>query len=211
MSFRPLTESLTYDQAKIKVIHEGKDDQKHYYMEGVFIQGGVVNENKRVYPVEQIRKAVDSIKEKINGGYSVMGECDHPQGLQINLDRVSHMIENMWMDGPDGYGKLKILETPMGKIVSTLLKGGCKLGVSSRGAGNVGNDGKVSEFEIVTVDIVAQPSAPDAYPKAIYEGLLNMRGGQKLLNLGRDAMYDQVAEKYLAEEIMKIITELRLK
>jgi len=78
MSFRPLTESLTYDQAKIKVIHEGKDDQKHYYMEGVFIQGGVVNENKRVYPVEQIRGAVDSIKEKINGGYSVMGECDHP-------------------------------------------------------------------------------------------------------------------------------------
>jgi len=211
MSFRPLTESLTYDQAKIKVIHEGKDDQKHYYMEGVFIQGGVVNENKRVYPVEQIQKAVGTIKERLNSGYSVMGEADHPQGLQINIDRVSHMIENMWMDGPDGFGKLKIMPTPMGKIVSTLLESGCKLGVSSRGAGNVGNDGKVSDFEIVTVDIVAQPSAPDAYPKAIYEGLLNMHGGMGLLNLSRDAVYDRRAEKHLANEITKIITELRLK
>ena len=121
------------------------------------------------------------------------------------------MIENMWMDGPDGHGKLKIMPTPMGKIVSTLLDSGCKLGVSSRGAGNVGSDGKVADFEIVTVDIVAQPSAPDAYPKAIYEGLLNMHGGMGLLGLSRDAMYDRKAEKYFANEITKIITELRLK
>jgi hypothetical protein len=180
-------------------------------MEGVFIQGGVVNENKRVYPVDQIQKAVGTINERLKSGYSVMGEADHPQGLQINIDRVSHMIENMWMDGPDGHGKLKIMPTPMGKIVSTLLDSGCKLGVSSRGAGNVGNDGKVADFEIVTVDIVAQPSAPDAYPKAIYEGLLNMHGGMGLLGLSRDAMYDRKAEKHFANEITKIITELRLK
>jgi len=211
MSFRPLTESLTYDQAKIKVIHEGKDENKHHYMEGVFIQGGVVNENKRVYPVDQIQKAVGTINERLKSGYSVMGEADHPQGLQINIDRVSHMIESMWMDGPDGYGKLKVMPTPMGKIVSTLLDSGCKLGVSSRGAGNVSNEGKVADFEIVTVDIVAQPSAPDAYPKAIYEGLLNMHGGMGLLGLSRDAMYDRKAEKYFANEITKIITELRLK
>ena len=92
-----------------------------------------------------------------------------------------------------------------------MLDSGCKLGVSSRGAGNVSNEGKVADFEIVTVDIVAQPSAPDAYPKAIYEGLLNLHGGMGLFGLSRDAMYDRKAEKHFANEITKIITELRLK
>ena len=117
----------------------------------------------------------------------------------------------MWMDGPNGIGQLKIMPTPMGKIVTTLLESGCKLGVSSRGSGNVGDGGNVQDFEIITVDIVAQPSAPDAYPKAIYEGLWNMRGGQKLYGLGRDSMFDPRAEKFLATEITKLISELNKK
>jgi len=208
---RSLTENLTFDQAKIEVLKEGKDENKSLKMKGIFIMGGVENHNKRMYPVTEISKAVSSIKEKLESGYSVLGEADHPENLTINLERVSHMIEDMWMDGPNGIGQLKIMPTPMGKIVTTLLESGCKLGVSSRGSGNVADGGNVQDFEIITVDIVAQPSAPDAYPKAIYEGLWNMRGGQKLYGLGRDSMFDPRAEKFLASEITKLISELNKK
>ena len=208
---RSLTENLTFDQAKIEVLKEGKDENKSLKMKGIFIMGGVENHNKRMYPVTEISKAVSSIKEKLDSGYSVLGEADHPENLTINLERVSHMIEDMWMDGPNGIGQLKIMPTPMGKIVTTLLESGCKLGVSSRGSGNVADAGNVQDFEIITVDIVAQPSAPDAYPKAIYEGLWNMRGGQKLYGLGRDSMFDPRAEKFLASEITKLISELNKK
>jgi hypothetical protein len=161
---KPLLESLTFDQAGMQLLTEGEGDKKNLYMKGVFIQGGVKNQNQRVYPLDEIQKAVNSIDERLKGGLSVLGEADHPEELTVNLDRVSHMIETMWMDGPNGIGKLKILPTPMGNIVKTLLESGAKLGVSSRGTGNVNESGQVADFEIVTVDIVAQPSAPDAYP-----------------------------------------------
>jgi len=132
--------------------------------------------------------------------------------LKINLDRVSHMITEMWMDGPNGYGKLKVLPTPMGQLVKTMLESGVKLGVSSRGSGNVNEaDGKVSDFEIVTVDVVAQPSAPNAYPTAIYEGLMNMRGGNKVFEMAREAGVNQQVQKYLASEVTRLIKDLKIK
>jgi hypothetical protein len=144
-------------------------------------------------------------------GNSVLGEVDHPDDLKINLDRVSHMITNMWMDGPNGFGKLKILPTPMGELVSTMLQSGVKLGVSSRGSGNVDDaTGKVSDFEIVTVDIVAQPSAPNAYPKAIYEGMMNMRHGHKLMEIAKDAQNDKKVQRYLKDEVVRLIKDLKL-
>jgi len=91
-------------------------------MKGICIQGGVRNANQRVYPVNEIGRAVTTLNDQIAGGYSVLGEVDHPEGLNINLDRVSHMITEMWMDGPNGYGKLKILPTPMGQLVRTMLE-----------------------------------------------------------------------------------------
>ena len=206
-----ITEALTFDQAGIEVLHEGKDGKKDLHMKGVFIQGGVKNQNQRVYPISEISNAVANIKERLNSGYSVLGEADHPENLTVNLDRVSHMITDMWMDGPNGLGKLKIMPTPMGKIITTLSESGVKLGVSSRGSGNVNESGEVQGFEIITVDIVAQPSAPDAYPKAIYEGLWNMRGGQKLYGLGQSAMFDPRAQKHLADSITKLIEELNKK
>jgi hypothetical protein len=120
----------------------------------------VRNANQRVYPVNEIGRAVKTLNDQITGGYSVLGEVDHPEGLTVNLDRVSHMITEMWMDGDNGYGKMKILPTPMGQLVKTMLESGVKLGVSSRGSGNVSEDGRnqVSDFEIITVDVVAQPS-----------------------------------------------------
>ena len=183
-----LKEDLTFTQAGIQIISEDAADGKgkNLFMKGIFIEGGVKNANQRVYPVHEIDKAVSTINEQLKGGYSVLGELDHPDDLKINLDRVTHMIEQMWMDGPCGYGKLKILPTPMGKIVESMLSSGVKLGVSSRGSGNVNeSSGHVSDFEIITVDIVAQPSAPHAYPKAIYEGLMNMRGGNRGLEMAR--------------------------
>ena len=209
-----LKENLTFDAARMEVITEGAADGKgkNLYMKGIFIQGGVKNHNERVYPVNEIEKAVGTLNEQIKGGYSVLGEVDHPDDLKINLDRVSHMIIDMWMDGPNGFGKLRVLPTPMGVLVTTMLESGVKLGVSSRGSGNVSEgDGKVSDFEIVTVDVVAQPSAPNAYPTAIYEGLMNMRGGSKVFEMAREASADQKVQKYLKEAVKGLIKDLKIK
>lgn len=207
-----LKENLTFDNARI-VIESSDNAQggKDLYMKGICIQGGVKNANQRVYPVQEITKAVSMISDQVKGGYSVLGEVDHPDDLKINLDRVSHMITDMWMDGPNGFGKLKILPTPMGQLVKTMLESGVKLGVSSRGSGNVDEaSGNVSEFEIVTVDVVAQPSAPNAYPKAIYESLMNMRGGAAGFEVARDASADARVQKYLKETVTRLIKELKL-
>jgi hypothetical protein len=208
-----LRENLTFDNARIKVLSEDSSDGqgKNLYMEGIFIQGGVKNANQRVYPVSEIEKAVTQINDQIKSGHSVLGEVDHPDDLKINLDRVSHMITGMWMDGPAGFGKLKILPTPMGKLVEAMITSGVKLGVSSRGSGEVGSNGHVSGFDIITVDIVAQPSAPNAYPKALYEGLMNMRHGHRVLEVARDATQDQRVQKYLKEGLTRLINDLKLK
>lgn len=209
-----LKEHLTFDRAGMVVESVSEGDKKNLYMKGIFIQGGVKNANERVYPVSEIESAVQTLNEQITSGYSVLGEVDHPDDLKINLDRVSHMITSMWMDGANGFGKLKILPTPMGELVKTMLESGVKLGVSSRGSGNVNDmDGKVSDFEIVTVDIVAQPSAPNAYPKAIYEGMMNMRHGHRIIdNLkGANLASDSKAQKYIREEVTRIIKDLKLK
>jgi len=205
-----LKENLTFDRAQMVV--ESAPDGKNLYMKGIFIEGGVKNANQRVYPVHEIEKAVYTINEQVKNGNSVLGEVDHPDDLKINLDRVSHMIENMWMDGPAGFGKLKILPTPMGKLVEAMITSGVKLGVSSRGSGNVNeSNGHVSDFEIITVDIVAQPSAPHAYPKAIYEGLMNMRGGSQIFEMARDATTDQRVQKHLQQAMVGLIKDLKLK
>ena len=206
-----LRETLTFDQAKIVVESKDEKNGKSLYMKGICIQGGVKNANQRVYPVNEIGRAVSTLNDQITGGYSVLGEVDHPEGLNINLDRVSHMLTDMWMEGPNGYGKLKILPTPMGKLVETMLQSGVKLGVSSRGSGNVKEDGsgQVSDFEIVTVDIVAQPSAPSAYPTPIYEHLMNARGGYKAYQLGKEVKHDPKAQKYLKESLVNIISGLQ--
>ena len=204
-----LKENLTFDRAGMVV--ESAEDGKKLYMKGIFIEGGVKNANQRVYPVHEIQKAVSTINEQLKGGYSVLGEVDHPDDLKINLDRVSHMITEMWMDGPCGHGKLQILPTPMGELVKAMLASGVKLGVSSRGSGQVHeSSGHVSDFEIITVDIVAQPSAPHAYPKAIYEGLMNMRGGQQVFEMAREATQDQKVQKYLKQGIVSLIKDLKL-
>ena len=206
-----LYEFLSFDRAHVQLLEEdNKMGGKDLCMKGIFIQGDVRNQNQRVYPVREIARAVNSISEKLNSGQSVMGQLDHPEELSINLDRVSHLITEMWMEGADGYGKLKIVPTPMGGIVKSLLQSGAKLGVSSRGSGNVGDDGAVSDFEIITVDIVAQPSAPDAFPRTIYESLYNMRGGHKIMDTARSALTEAAAQRQLVKDIQRLINELKI-
>ena len=206
-----LRENLTFDNANIVVESEGDGGKKSLYMKGIFIQGGVKNANERVYPVNEIENAVNTLNEQIKTGYSVLGEVDHPDDLKINLDRVSHMITEMWMDGPNGFGKLKILPTPMGQLVKTMLESGVKLGVSSRGSGNVNEaNGHVSDFEIVTVDVVAQPSAPNAYPKAIYEGLMNMKHGHRVMEMAKEAGQDNKVQRFVKSEVIRLIKDLKI-
>jgi hypothetical protein len=204
-----LKETLTHDQARLIVEASGEDGgQKTLWMKGIFIQGGVRNLNERVYPVREIAKAVEHVNTILRNGESVLGECDHPEELTINLDRVSHMITEMYMDGAYGMGKLKILPTPMGNIIRTLVEAGVKLGVSSRGSGNVNSGGEVSDFEIITVDVVARPSAPNAYPKPVYESR-NARRGRVIDDLAQAVSHDPKAQKYLQKELLKWIEALR--
>ena len=207
-----LKEHLSFDQAKMvtEAVDNGKGG-KSLFMEGIFVQGAKQNQNQRVYPVSEITKAVNSVQGKIDEGFTVLGEADHPDDLQVNLDRVSHMIERMWMQGSDGYGRLKLLPTPMGNICITLLDNGVKLGVSSRGSGNVTESGNVSDFEIQTVDIVANPSAPDAYPDPLYEQIMNGKRGNILLDVAAANTKDDAAQKYLQEEVLKFIESLDIR
>ena len=205
-----LAEHLSYDQAKIVLeSEEGNDGKKSLHLNGICIQGDIRNANQRVYSSQEIGRAVKTLNEQIAGGYSVLGEVDHPQDLRINLDRVSHMITKMWMDGPNGYGKLKLLPTPMGQLVQTMLESGVKLGVSSRGSGEVDGQGNVQGFEIITVDVVAQPSAPGAYPTPVYEHLMNNTGGYQAYRIAQEVKGDPKAQKYLAESLKKIISGLK--
>ena len=205
-----LAEQLSYDQAKIVLeSEEGSDGKKSLYLNGICIQGDIRNANQRVYSSQEIGRAVKTLNEQISGGYSVLGEVDHPADLKINLDRVSHMITKMWMDGPNGYGKLKLLPTPMGQLVQTMLESGVKLGVSSRGSGEVDGSGNVQGFEIITVDVVAQPSAPGAYPTPVYEHLMNNTGGYQAFRIAQEVQGDPKAQKYIAESLVKIIKTLK--
>jgi hypothetical protein len=204
-----LREHLSFDQSGIVMESDDKDG-KNLHLKGIAIQGGIRNANQRVYPVDEIERAVKTLNDQIQNGYSVLGEVDHPDDLKVNLDRVSHMITNMWMEGPNGYGKFKILPTPMGNLIRTMLEAGVKLGVSSRGSGNVDEmSGKVSDFEIITVDIVAQPSAPGAYPTPVYEHLMNSRGGYKAFQVATEVKEDPKAQKYLKESLLSIIKGLK--
>lgn len=206
-----LREQLTFNQAQIVTESVDENGNKNLYMEGIFVQGDKRNQNQRIYPVTQIKKAVEDIQRRIDEGTTVLGEADHPEDLQINLDRVSHMITNMWMNGNDGYGKLKILPTPMGNICKTLIESGCKIGVSSRGSGNVDDRGMVSDFEIITVDIVANPSAPDAYPDPLYEQIMNGKRGNVLMDVASATNHDIKAQKYLQEEVLRLINDLDIR
>lgn len=152
-----------------------KNGKKNVFIEGVFMQADKLNKNKRIYPKEVLQKATEKyIKEQVKTGRAV-GELNHPEGPSINLDKVSHRITELKFEGNNVVGKALVLDTPMGNIVKGLVDGGVKLGVSSRGMGTVENkDGQTfvkNDFVLSTVDIVQDPSAPQAFVNGIMEGV----------------------------------------
>ena len=158
-----------------KVITEGKGSNKRTFIEGVFLQGAIKNRNGRMYPLQTLTKEVEKYNEYYIKKGRAMGELGHPDGPTINLDRVSHLITSLRQEGNNYVGKARILDTPMGRVAKELLDEGIKLGVSSRGLGSIKEENGVKvvcdDFVLATAaDIVADPSAPDAFVNGIMEG-----------------------------------------
>lgn len=167
-----ITEQI--DDAKI-VITEGKNGKKNTFIEGVFLQGELTNRNGRRYPIATLAREVGKYNENFVKTGRALGELGHPDGPTINLDRASHLITSLKQEGNNFVGKARLLETPMGKIAKQLLDEGVKLGVSSRGLGSIKEENGVKvvgeDFMLATAaDIVADPSAPDAFVNGIMEG-----------------------------------------
>ena len=167
---------ITEEVSNVKIITEGKGSSKKLYIEGVFLQGNIKNRNGRMYPVETLAREVNRYNEAFVGKGRALGELGHPDGPTVNLDRVSHKLTSLVQEGDNFRGKAQLLNTPMGKIASSLLDEGVMLGVSSRGVGSLREDRdgcKVvgEDFMLATAaDIVADPSAPDAFVSGIMEG-----------------------------------------
>jgi len=205
MNYQLLIEELNPREAM--VVTESSVDGKNAWLSGIFMQAGLKNRNGREYPLTEISSAVKSAQQMIKERNGIMGELDHPQTLTINLDRVSHVITELRMDGNNAIGKAKMLNTPMGNIAKEFINNNVQLGVSSRGAGQVNESGGVTGFQFVTVDVVAQPSAPDAFPNAVYESLQMYRSGKKILDLAEATREDPHAQAYLKREILKWLSE----
>ena len=167
---------ITEEISSVKFIVEGKGAKKKMYIEGVFLQGDIKNRNRRMYPCGTLAKEVNRYNESFVKKGRALGELGHPDGPTVNLDRVSHKITSLRQEGKNFIGKAQLLETPMGRIAKNLIAEGVTLGVSSRGVGSLKEDHtgcKVvgEDFMLATAaDIVADPSAPDAFVSGIMEG-----------------------------------------
>ncbi len=167
---------ITEEVSRVKFIVEGKGDKKKMYIEGVFLQGEIKNRNGRMYPISTLAKEVGRYNESFVKKGRALGELGHPEGPTVNLDRVSHKITSLVREGNNFRGKAQLLSTPMGKIAQNLIGEGVTLGVSSRGVGSLKEDMRGckvvgEDFMLATAaDIVADPSAPDAFVSGIMEG-----------------------------------------
>ena len=196
-----LTEDLNADQANL--IESVTQDQQ-YYLSGILMQAAVRNGNGREYDLNEMNSVVTESMKRIQSGHLIMGELNHPNHLQIDLDRVSHAITEMKMDGNNVVGKMRLLNTPCGQTARAIMEGGVRLGVSSRGSGSVEPTGRVKGFQFVTVDIVSTPSAPDAHPNLVREALED----KKIMTLSEAVCHDPAAQKYLRLEIKKFLRNI---
>jgi len=166
---------ITEHTDDIQIITEEKEGKKSYFIEGVFMQSDIKNRNGRVYPTSVLVKEATRYNKEFVEANRAMGELGHPEGPQLNLDRVSHIIKEMKIDGKNIWGRAKVMDTPYGKIVKNMIDEGVKFGVSSRGVGSLkptkdGINEVQNDFNLAAVDIVADPSAPDAFVEGVMEG-----------------------------------------
>lgn len=184
---------------------------KHWYLEGIFMQAEKQNGNGRIYPKSVLTEAVQKMSDKMSKGYNVLGELEHPESLTINLNNVSHVIESLKWDGDNVIGRAKILDTPKGEIVKALMKEGIGIGVSSRGSGSTTYKDDVTlveSFNLITVDIVATPSAPDAFPTSLRESLDVIYNDPKIVTLSEAVLEDKAAQKYFEKEIRNFLNSV---
>lgn len=206
MSEQLLIESIS--PAEGNILTETVNSSKDVYLHGIFMQAEQRNRNGRIYPLSEMTTAVSSMNEHIKQYGGLFGELDHPSDrLTIAMDRISHVITELYMDGNNVIGRAKLLDTPMGLIAKEISKSGARYGVSSRGAGQVTESGHVSGFRLVTIDIVANPSAHGAIPETIYESAENYKKGT-ILTLAEAVKNDPDAQKYFKAEMKKFIAEI---
>jgi hypothetical protein len=180
--------------------------KKSYKIKGPFIQAEVKNRNGRVYGKQLLEREVANYnKDKIEKN-NAMGELDHPPTPSINLDRVSHLVESLSMEGNDGMGVARILPTPTGKIAESLLESGVQLGVSSRGVGSLDGDKVNKDYRLLAIDIVADPSAPSAYVDGILENKEYIMEGNHIVEVAIEKMEERIANKG-SEELFETLQE----
>ena len=198
---------------EVQFVAEGVGQQKNYFIEGVFLQSNIKNRNDRMYPRDVMKKEVSRYVKEYVDSKRAFGELGHPEGPSINLDRVSHMIVSLREDGDNYIGKAKIMDTPMGKIAKNLLDEGAKLGVSSRGLGSLkvneeGINEVQSDFYLATAaDIVADPSAPDAFVQGVMENRewMFLEGSWTYQNMDQTKkLIEQATQKQLEDVKLKV-------
>ena len=208
---------ITEQHNDIEVLTEDKDGKKDTYIKGVFLQTEITNRNGRMYKYDTMAREVNKYNEEFIQRGRALGELGHPEGPTINLDRVSHKIVELTPEGKNFVGKAKLLETPMGKIAKNLLEEGVQLGVSSRGLGSLKKEGATSvvadDFILSTAaDIVADPSAPDAFVEGIYEGkewtLVDGKIKEAQLEAVKEALDNATSSQELAERKLRAFNQL---
>ena len=199
---------------EVNLLVEEKDGKKEFFIEGIFLQADRQNRNGRVYPMNVMEKEVERYTKEYIDKNRAYGELGHPQGPSINLERVSHMIKGLTKEGSNYVGKAKIMDTPYGNIVKNLMQEGASLGVSSRGMGSIKEKNGIMEVQddfylSTAADIVADPSAPDAFVRGVMEGVewvMNPEGGFKMIQVADQMRTDlkKMSSKQIEEQKMSI-------
>jgi len=189
-----LTEFVSFD--KLEVIKEEAEGKKEFRLRGPFLEANIKNRNGRMYSKEiLVREVNDFVTNKISKNRS-MGELDHPENPQINLERVSHIIEDLVMEGNTGYGIAKLIDTPMGRIAKTLVDEDVIVGMSTRGVGTLDGETVKEDYKLITVDIVADPSAPNCFVEGVLENKEFIMSGDQIVEIAIENLRKKVDKKY---------------
>lgn len=190
----------------------GADGEKSWYIQGPFLQADTKNRNGRIYPKKILEREVKKyIKEKVETKQAI-GELDHPPTPSVGLDRVSHLVESLEFDGNDVIGRAKILDTPCGRTVQSMLKGGVRLGVSSRGLGTITEDTVNDDYTLVCIDIVGDPSALSAYVDGIYESVDYIISGDRIVERAVNNLkttLDRSGSKHIYEAMCRFLSDIK--
>jgi hypothetical protein len=201
-----LTEFLSFDKIEVLTEKIENSEEKTYKLKGPFLEAETKNKNGRIYSIDTlVREVKDFYETKILKKRS-MGELDHPENPQINLERVSHIIEDLKMDGNTGIGVAKLIDTPMGRIAQTLVKEGVVVGMSTRGVGTLDGDRVKEDYKLITVDIVADPSAPNAFVEGVLENKNFIIGKDgEIVEEAIENLQKQVDQKYSGKDMSQLV------